>query len=794
MRRLITGVSIFLFFIFSEHLHAQETLVVGHVRSKTDKSPVSAVNVYFKGTNIGVQSDEEGFYVIRNKGSESKLVFSCIGYKTQEISVRPGEVTGVEVALREDINILQELFVLPGANPALDLMRKVREEKVKNDVYNLPLTISCDEQSLVLIGKSSSTKKLFKQLSEGLVSSQDTTRFLPLYIENVKYHVSGKQPRKIISEESNASPPNTRFLLEKLTGELQPDLNFYNNSISLLGKHFVSPLSSSVNTYYRFFLIDSIGKEDTKQYYLRFRTKNSKNLAFNGELWIDSASFSLTAINVVLPAQANINYIRNLQLSKTYKKAGNKLWYPSVDKVSLNMTYQLLADSANLSPEIFIEKKIVSLPEKDTVYVAGEYFAGSEFTKEELELKLAEMNDLPLMKTAHWIADAVITGYMQLGKIDLGKVYQFARLTDIEGFRFSIPFRTNETLSKNFSLGGYWGYGTGNRSHQYAVSGSYKLPFVRKSVLNIGYTDDFRRIDYDYNDYLLRENPLLSGDEDIANTIFAFRSSDKINHRREFFSSLTFDWNKNIESNLSFRKNIYQGNNALPFLKGGVDIHNMNHDFISFNTRFSRDERTYEDHLERIYIQNSHPVFYLTLEGGRTQMVNKEHFYGKIIGKVKQQLLFDYGQWNYSVDAGWIIGAVPYNLLSIPMGSETLLFKRYYFNLMNYMEYAYDKYIVMHHEWIFNGILFNQLPGIRRLNLRELVTFKCLYGGLNPKHEELMDFPSYTGTLNVPYMEAGIGFTNIFRIFSLQSVWRLSDLNKPGARSWGIITGIRFIF
>lgn len=794
MRIFISGVCIFIVLIFSEHLYAQETLVVGHVRSKTDKSPLSAVNIYFKGTNIGVQSDEEGFYVIRTKGSESKLVFSCIGYKTQEISVRPGEVTGVEVALREDINILQELFVLPGTNPALDLMRKVREEKVRNDVYNLPLTISCDEQSLVLIGKNSSTKKLFKQLSDGLLSSQDTSCFLPLYIENLKYHVNGKGTRKIISEESNASPPNTRFLLEKLTGELQPDLNFYNNSISLFGKYFVSPLSSSANTYYRFFLIDSIGKEDTKQYYLRFRTKNSKNLAFNGELWIDSTSHALTAINVVLPAQANINYMRNLRLSKTYKKAGNQLWFPSIDKVSLNMTYQLLADSANLSPEIFIEKKIVSLPEKDTVFVAEKYYAGSEFTKQELELKLAEMNDLPLMKTAHWIADAVITGYMKLGKIDLGKIYQFARLTDIEGFRFSIPFRTNETLSKNFSVGGYWGYGTRNHAHHYSVNGAYKLPFARKSVLSIGYTDDFRRIDYDYNDYILRENPLLSGDEDIANTILAFRSSDKINQRKEFFTSLTFDWSKNIESNLSFRKNRYKGNDALPFQKAGINLQNMSHDFVSFNTRFSRDERTYEDHLERIYIQNSHPVFYLTLEGGRTQMVNKKHFYGKIIGKVKQQLLFDYGQWNYSVDAGWIVGAVPYNLLSIPMGSETLLFKRYHYNLLNYMEYAYDKYIAMHHEWIFNGIFFNQLPGIRRLNLRELVTFKCLYGGLNPKHAEMMDFPSHTGTLNVPYMEAGIGFTNIFRIFSLQSVWRLSDLNKPGARSWGIITGIRFNF
>ncbi|MBE2189267.1 MAG: carboxypeptidase-like regulatory domain-containing protein [Candidatus Kapabacteria bacterium] len=119
MRKFITGVSVFIIFIFFEHLYAQETLVVGHVLSKTDKSPLSAVNIYFKGTNTGVQSDEEGFYVIRNKGSESKLVFSCVGYKTQEISVRPGEVTGVEVALREDINILQELFVLPGTNPAL---------------------------------------------------------------------------------------------------------------------------------------------------------------------------------------------------------------------------------------------------------------------------------------------------------------------------------------------------------------------------------------------------------------------------------------------------------------------------------------------------------------------------------------------------------------------------------------------------------------------------------------------------------------------------------------------------
>jgi hypothetical protein len=43
-------------------------------------------------------------------------------------------------------------------------------------------------------------------------------------------------------------------------------------------------------------------------------------------------------------------------------------------------------------------------------------------------------------------------------------------------------------------------------------------------------------------------------------------------------------------------------------------------------------------------------------------------------------------------------------------------------------------------------------------------------------------------------MEVGVGFTNIFRIFSLQSVWRLTDRDKMNARPWSIITGIRFNF
>lgn len=758
---------------------AQETVVVGTVRSKTDKTPIQSVNIYLKNTQIGVVTDEDGFYVLKHTGSENTLVFSCIGYKTQEFKIKPGETAGLYVEMREDINLLQDLFVLPGANPALDLMQRVRENRIKNDIYNHPVTLSNEEQQVVLLSRNR--------------NRNDSTTLLPLYLSTASYLKSGNTPPVSLHKEAKASPENAAILLEKLLGEFTTDLNFYHNTIVLFGKHFISPLANVANSYYRFFLIDSIQSDAGKQYYLRYRTKNNKNLAFNGELWIDSATYALTRITAELPARSNINYIRNLKLSNQYQKENHGYWFPKEEALSLNMTYQLLADSANLSPEIYIEKRTYAAV-KDTLIVAQPDFAGTPFTKDELEMKLAEMNDLPLMKTAKWIADGVITGYVQAGKIDIGKVYQLARFTDIEGMRFSLPLRTNELLWKNFTIGGYWGYGSRNKQHQYAAYAAWKLPLKNKTVISAGYTDDLRRIDYDYNDFLLRENPLLSGDEDIANTYFGFRSSDKINPRKEFYASVSHDWNPGIESKFFYRNHQYTGNEALPFQLNGIEAGTMHHQSVLLTTRFSRNERTYEDHLDRIHIHNYHPVVYLTLEGGEATIHQNSYPYGKVNAKLNHRLLFSIGEWNYNLDAGWIWGAVPYNLLWMPQGSETLLFKRYHYNLMNYMEYAYDKYIAMHHEWVFNGILFNQIPVIRQLNLRELVSFKCLYGSLSDKHAAILDFPAETGKLHKPYMEVGVGFTNIFRIFSLQSVWRLTDTEQLNARSWSIITGIRFNF
>ncbi|MGI5975587.1 MAG: DUF5686 family protein [Paludibacter sp.] len=787
---------ILLFLLISGFVKSEETLVIGNVRNKADKSPIQSVNIYFKDSNIGTVSDEDGFYVIKHTGQESTLVFSCMGYKTREFKIKPGETTGLYVEMREDMNLLQELFVMPGKNPALDLMERVRKAKYKNDVYNAPFSFYIENQQVILLSGEKSkhrTLRYFDSHLQDLDSAREARISFPLYLSDEQLIKTGNATPKTIQKTSKASPEKFDLMFEQLTGGLAGDLNFYHNTVILFGKHFISPLANASGAYYRFFLIDSINAGTGKQYYLRYRSRNNKNLAFNGELWIDSATCAMTKIVAELPRSANLNYIENLKLSGDYQQDDNGFWVPENTTVSLNMTYQLLADSANLSPEIYIEKReLVSIHEGLTDTDAD--FAGSSYTKEELEIKLAEMNDLPLMKTAGWIADGVLTGYVQAGKIDIGKLYQLARLSDIEGFRFSIPLRTNEHLWKNIEVGGYWGFGLRDKKHKYAVFASCRLPFRKKTVISGGYTDDLRRTNYDYYDFLLRENPLLSGDEDISNTLFSLRSSDRINPRKEWHFSLTHDWNNDIESKLIFRQHQYFGNDALPFIKDDVTFSTMTHHSAALITRFSFDEKSFEDHLTRIYIRGNRPVIYFHTEAGKVNFNQSEYPYGKIGATINHRYRFDIGEWDYSIYAGATIGKLPYNLLYIPQGSKSFYFNRYGYNLINYMEFALDKYVSMHHEWMFNGILLNHIPLIRLLNLRELVSFKFLYGGTADIHKEILDFRDKTGTLKYPYMEVGIGLTNILRIFSVQSVWRLSDTNNPDVRNWSILAGVRFNF
>jgi len=72
--------------------------------------PVPGVNVVVQGTSSGAQTDFDGNYSISDVASDATLVFSYIGYATQEVAVN-GQST-VDVTLAEDAQALAEVVVI----------------------------------------------------------------------------------------------------------------------------------------------------------------------------------------------------------------------------------------------------------------------------------------------------------------------------------------------------------------------------------------------------------------------------------------------------------------------------------------------------------------------------------------------------------------------------------------------------------------------------------------------------------------------------------------------------------
>lgn len=88
---------------------AQQRSVSGVV---TDDKNVGmpGVSVYVKGTTTGTTTDSNGKYQLNVSGTSPVLVFSFIGYTTQEIAVGPK--TLIDVQLREDAQALDEVVVV----------------------------------------------------------------------------------------------------------------------------------------------------------------------------------------------------------------------------------------------------------------------------------------------------------------------------------------------------------------------------------------------------------------------------------------------------------------------------------------------------------------------------------------------------------------------------------------------------------------------------------------------------------------------------------------------------------
>ena len=756
-------------------LYATETIIVGEVVNETTGEAIPNVNIHFRGTKIGTTSDEHGNYALRvDMTAKSQLVFSAVGYFTQRFDIDPGAMAGLQVAMREKTAMLTEIVVAPNENPALEILRRVREHRESNDRTKHPenSAVLQREQTLYVshINRRHLRRALWRSLQEGMIAQEDSTYILPLYRETQSFRMAGQEMIPANDQRTQALILSETDYSTLLGGE--GNLNFYAPSVSLMGHAFLSPLASGGNLYYRYYLEDIADTlpslEGGAGVKLVFRTRNPFYATFNGEMVIDTTTYALRAFKAYVPPEVAVNYVNDIHISQTLAPNG----LIAEETISALLDFSIKSEKAGtVFPSVLLttslrNPKAAAAGYRDTEI--SEYREPSATTS--ADSAFAKLDSLPVIRVAKWFATIAMTGYIPTGTpVDIGHVEEILQVNQHEGVHVGLPFRTNEKLSKVVSLEASVGYGFRDRSFKGMGRVSVNLPTERRNILQFEYNDHYVWSEVDDFDRMLRENSMGWGNFDFTAYAFQalFRDSLCVNtaiRQRQ----LQFHWFADWIHQMDTRSGVPMSIESHLFARAGWQT-GYAYQSAHAIARLSWGERKYDGYFMRRYAYSSrYPVLYLGAEAGHWADANYSKIYFHLRAMLTQHANLGMGgTLTYALQAGVLMGRVPATLLWQANANQGYAYDPYRFTFLHGYQMMANRYVTLQTEWNGMGILFNMIPGVRWLHLRELVEAKIAYG-----------YNSQGAELGMPrsmlYTEVGVGIGNILRICDLYSAWSIT--------------------
>ena len=182
--------------------------VVSGAVTDSKGQPLQGINVRVKGSVTGTTTDQGGKYTIRLSAPNQTLVFSSVGYATQE--VKAGGRTGINVVLQESTSVLNDVVVIGyGSQRRQDVNGAVSSVKAA-DIANIP-QVSVDQ---LLQGKAAGLTVTQNSGGPGSATSVHIRGITTLSLSNEPLYVidgvaiSGDASNRTTSGRSQQLSPN----------------------------------------------------------------------------------------------------------------------------------------------------------------------------------------------------------------------------------------------------------------------------------------------------------------------------------------------------------------------------------------------------------------------------------------------------------------------------------------------------------------------------------------------------------------------------------------------------------
>jgi len=829
-------------------LHAQSTVVRGTVTDAKTHQTMPYVTVAFANSSIGASTSTQGKYSISTTGNYTQIRVTFIGYKTAVRNVEAGKEQEINIALVEDNHTLNEVVVKSGKkkkytnkdNPAVELIRQVIAHKKQNVLENYNFAEYKQYERMIFslsnLSDKFKNKRIFKNY-QFMFKEQDSTAIggktlLPLYLEEkLSDNYFRKAPyakKQIISANKQVKYDESFVDNQGLTtyfNRMYQDINIYDNNVSLLSNQLLSPIADHSPDYYKFFITDTLKDQQPNLIELSFTPRNTNGLLFEGKIYITmDGNYAVQNAQLNVNKNINLNFVRQMQATLAFDKNADGRYHLSQSDLKIEFAINKNKGGGVYGERLVtINNFVVNSPRTDDTYKgAAQVFATNSADKDDaywlmsrpdtldaaaasVYKNIDSLQTIPSFKRTMDIATLVLAGYKNYGKFEVGPANTFYSFNPVEGFRGRIGGRSTPLLSKRYYFETYAAYGTKDEKFKYFLSSTYSLN--NKSIYS--FPQNYVRASFQHDTKIpgqelqfVQESNFLLSFKRGENDIWLYNDIFRLDYVHEFSNHLSYSlgfkkWNQSPAGALQFQNLLPNGNLN--------DVGLIRTSELSAQIRWAPHEKFYQGKLYRTPIPDRYPIFTLNYAQGVKGLLGGEYNYQNLTGNItKRFYLSQLGFTDVSTEGGYLFGQVPFPLMDIHHANQTYAFQLYSYNLMNFQEFVSDHYASIAIDHNFNGFLFNRVPLLKRLKLREIIDFKALWGGVRSENDpsnnaNLLRFPSGAagGTYSLgstPYMEGSIGVGNIFKILRLDLVRRFTYLDHPGAPEYGIRFFVKFDF
>lgn len=820
-----------LFLIICGTVCAQSlTTVRGTVRDAVTKEKLPFVTVVFDKTTIGTFSDEEGEFRLSNRGNNTSVTASLLGYKSETITIPVGKTTTIEINLEPEDKLLKEVIVRPQKekyskknNPAVELIKKVIAHKDENNITDLNYYQYKEyERIFFALNEYHPDMPLLKKYkflpNYADTSMIDNKIILPFSIRerisDVFYKKENNSTKRIVKGYHIEGLDKTFDTegLDAIIKEVFKDISIYDNSINLLLQPFVSPLSehSAVN-FYRWYLSDTVTIDKDRYVKLDFAPFNSRDIGFTGNLYISLDSmYAVKRAVIRTPKKMNINFVQELIIQHDFKKSADDKWIPMEERMAIDVTmvdlvkfyidktrtYVDFAENRPMDPVFALSAPEVF--EKDYLKRDKNFWADNRPAEHKKDYRMDEMledvNKVFLFRLLLRTGDVLSTGYFptskdpETNKLEIGTIPTFYSFNKTEGNRFRMTLSTTKNLHQHLFFYGYGAYGTRDEKFKYYGEATWAFNKIEKhkdeypkNNLIVAYKYDLNTLGQRYTQ-AERDNILMSIQAS-GNSKMTYNRQTQIAWDKEFYGGFSFKltgqtFDERPAANIVFEKmgengNIYR-----------VDRVKTTEAMLAL--RYAPNEKFFQQRRKRHSIPSPRLVTNLTHTMALENVFGGQYHYNKTSLAISKQFwVAPYGKIYLSAQAEKIWGETPFPFLITPSANNSYTIQRGNYYLIEPLEFMHDAQASWEIYYHMGGWFLNRVPFLKVLKWREVFGFRGFIGSLsnknNPEHNKnLLIFPQDTYTTNRgPYMEYNIGIENIFKLFRIDYVRRINYLDHP---------------